>query len=181
MSDNFFNGRIQQLRDTQANWNLVANTFIPLEGEACIVLDGVNKGRVKYGDGVHVWGSLPYVDADTDNKSLSTKAGRVIQLNGYEEASNGQSPSKTSNGFEWITPVKQVIIGEGEPVQPTSSGSLIIPIAGENLGLVKESGEIGIGVDGEISVKEVSADKVMYDEDNSIKDVLNQRTSWEEF
>lgn len=181
MSDNFFNGRIQQLRDTQANWNLVANTFIPLAGEACIVLDGANKGRVKYGDGVHVWGSLPYADADTDNKSLSTKAGRVIQLSGYEEASNGQSLSKTSDGLEWFTPVRKVVLGEDEPVEPTSSGNLVIPIAGENLGVVKESDEIGVESTGEMSVKEVSADKIMYDASNSIKDALNQRTSWEEF
>ena len=52
--------RIQLRHDTEANWQSVAETLIPLEGEACLTTDGENKGRVKYGDGVTTWGQLPY-------------------------------------------------------------------------------------------------------------------------
>ena len=52
--------RIQLKHDIEANWNQVADSFVPLAGEACITTDGENKGKVKYGDGSSTWGQLPY-------------------------------------------------------------------------------------------------------------------------
>ena len=52
--------RIQLKHDMEANWNKVADSFIPLAGEACLTTDGENKGKVKYGDGSSTWGQLPY-------------------------------------------------------------------------------------------------------------------------
>ena len=34
--------RIQLRHDTEANWQSVAETLIPLEGEACLTTDGLN-------------------------------------------------------------------------------------------------------------------------------------------
>lgn len=181
MAKDFFEGRVQLLHDTEENWQSVANTFIPLPGEACVTLDEENKGRVKYGDGLHTWGELPYSnDGHYDGKTIVSD-NHVIQLKGFKDASDGQVPSKTSEGLEWFTPVKTVFIGDDEhPVEPTD-GNIIIPIAGENLGVVKESEEIGVSEEGSMILKEVGVDKVKYDEENSIKDVLDKRTSWEHF
>lgn len=52
--------RIQLRHDTEENWKLVQDEFIPLVGEACLTTDGENKGKVKYGDGASTWGQLPY-------------------------------------------------------------------------------------------------------------------------
>lgn len=43
--------RIQLRHDTDANWQLVKDTLVPLIGEACLTTDGPDKGKVKYGDG----------------------------------------------------------------------------------------------------------------------------------
>ncbi len=181
MAKDFFEGRVQLLHDTEENWQSVANTFIPLPGEACVTLDEENKGRVKYGDGLHTWGELPYSnDGHYDGKTIVSD-NHVIQLKGFKDASDGQIPSKTSNGLDWITPVKTVYIGdEEEPVTPTD-GAIIIPIAGKVLGVVKGSEEIDVNESGEMILKEVDADKVKYSKDESIKDALDKRTSWEHF
>ena len=52
--------RIQLRHDTDANWQLVKDTLIPLAGEACLTIDGPDKGKVKYGDGTSTWGQLEY-------------------------------------------------------------------------------------------------------------------------
>lgn len=52
--------RIQLRHDTEENWLLVADTLIPLAGEACLTTDGANKGKIKYGDGSSTWRQLEY-------------------------------------------------------------------------------------------------------------------------
>lgn len=52
---------IQLRRGFQAQWDAVANTYIPKAGEPCVTLDGKNKGQVKIGDGTSAWGELKYV------------------------------------------------------------------------------------------------------------------------
>lgn len=64
MAEKQINTIIQLRRDTQANWNAVASEFTPKEGEPCLTLDGADKGKVKYGDGVTTWGALKYSGGD---------------------------------------------------------------------------------------------------------------------
>lgn len=52
---------IQLRRGFQAQWDAVANTYIPKTGEPCVTLDGKNKGQIKIGDGTSTWGELKYV------------------------------------------------------------------------------------------------------------------------
>ena len=52
---------IQLRRGYQAQWDAVANTYIPKAGEPCVTLDGNNKGQIKIGDGTSTWGELKYV------------------------------------------------------------------------------------------------------------------------
>lgn len=52
---------IQLRRGFQAQWDVVANTYIPKAGEPCVTLDGKNKGQIKIGDGTSTWGELKYV------------------------------------------------------------------------------------------------------------------------
>lgn len=55
---------IQLRRGFQAQWDAVANTYIPKAGEPCVTLDGKNKGQIKIGDGTSTWGELKYVGAN---------------------------------------------------------------------------------------------------------------------
>lgn len=52
---------IQLRRGFQAQWDAVANTYIPKAGEPCVTLDGKNKGQIKIGDGISTWRELKYV------------------------------------------------------------------------------------------------------------------------
>lgn len=49
--------RIQLRHDTAANWASVGNTLVLLAGEFAYE---TNTGRMKVGDGVRTWNSLPY-------------------------------------------------------------------------------------------------------------------------
>ena len=46
-------------RDTEANYNTIAETFKPLKGEICLV-DTSEGLKMKVGDGVSTFASLPY-------------------------------------------------------------------------------------------------------------------------
>ena len=88
--------RIQLRHDTEANWQSVAETLIPLEGEACLTTDGENKGRVKYGDGVTTWGQLPYsggqdiVEVDAGNVSFDQDLTFTYAFGKYTPGGDGQ-------------------------------------------------------------------------------------------
>ena len=45
MADKTLNVRIQLRHDLEANWLAVGDTLVPLAGEACVTMDGENKGR----------------------------------------------------------------------------------------------------------------------------------------
>lgn len=59
MAERTLKTRIGLKRDTEANFESVQNTFIPLKGEICLV--ETSEGlKIKIGDGVTKFGSLPY-------------------------------------------------------------------------------------------------------------------------
>lgn len=66
MADITLKTRIQLRNDTQANWEKVKDTLIPLAGEMCITNDGADKGRFKIGDGVSTWEQLSYSGPGAD-------------------------------------------------------------------------------------------------------------------
>ena len=49
MADTTYQARVQQKRDTAANWEKVKNTFQPLDGELIIVDTSAGKTRFKVG------------------------------------------------------------------------------------------------------------------------------------
>ena len=80
--------RIQHKRDTASNWEKVASTFIPNDGE--IILYDTKSGtvRMKIGDGVKPVGSLPFVDEAWKNLILAgvedADTWRTIQVDGED-------------------------------------------------------------------------------------------------
>ena len=66
MADKTLNVRIQLRHDLEANWLAVGDTLVPLAGEACVTMDGENKGRFKIGDGTSTWNQLEYVGGDSE-------------------------------------------------------------------------------------------------------------------
>ena len=81
---------IQLRNGPQSAWDKVAQKYIPKAGEACVVTEGKYKGQVKFGDGVTVWGELPFSGAiSSDNKSIFVVDGKM-EIAGYGEALVGQ-------------------------------------------------------------------------------------------
>lgn len=101
--------RIQLKHDVEANWNQVADSFIPLAGEACLTTDGENKGKVKYGDGSSTWGQLPYsggsdvIEVDASKVTFSKDMVFTYEFGKYSPDSSGQvtipSDGKTVEGL----------------------------------------------------------------------------------
>ena len=96
MADNTLKARIQLRHDTEENWGLVAETFVPLAGEACLTTDGENKGKIKYGDGVSKWGELPYsggsdvVEVDASKVSFEDNFTFTYAFGKYTPGGSGQ-------------------------------------------------------------------------------------------
>lgn len=68
-SSNTINTRIQLKSDTEARWNNVGSSFVPLAGELIIYTadSSHNYSRLKVGDGLTAVANLPFIDAGTLN------------------------------------------------------------------------------------------------------------------
>ncbi len=77
--------RQQQKRDTDANWAMVAASFIPLDGEICVYK---TSKKMKVGDGVTPIGSLPFSGGEDDYEKLTNKPILVTQTT-YENDQTG--------------------------------------------------------------------------------------------
>ena len=72
MADKIFKVRLQLRNDTEANWQAIGDTFIPLAGEACVTNDGENKGRFKIGAFFIFWRKELYEKNVVSNKTYWT-------------------------------------------------------------------------------------------------------------
>lgn len=74
MSTKKMNGRVQNKRDTAANWT--KNNPILLDGEMALVVTNAGEVRRKIGDGVKHFVELPF-DDEVLRSLVSTKTGRI--------------------------------------------------------------------------------------------------------
>lgn len=80
MSEKILNVVIKLRRETEEFYDKVKDTFIPLNGEVCLV-DSINYGlRAKVGDGETLWKDLPYSDFITSEDELHINGGVVPEL-----------------------------------------------------------------------------------------------------
>ena len=59
---NSFNGILRLRRDNDYNYARIENTFIPANGEVCLVDTAKIGLRAKVGNGIDVWKDLAYSD-----------------------------------------------------------------------------------------------------------------------
>lgn len=179
MARDVIKSRVQLLHDTEAHWQQVASTFVPLAGEPCVTIDGPNRNKVKYGDGLHTWGEIEY-SGDTgiavDNKSITIEDNFYV-IKGFNSATTNQVPTKNSDGdVEWITPpqcnIEKVYIGDlDHELEPTQDHKVIIPRATDStIGVVKGSEHIKVENDGSIVLKKVPSNLIT-DKESLAQDV----------
>ena len=62
-----YQARVRLKSDTEENWNIIKDSFVPLNGEL-IVYTAPDVIKMKFGDGTTVLGSLPFVSQVFSNK-----------------------------------------------------------------------------------------------------------------
>lgn len=139
MAEKLINTIIQVRRDTQANWTAVASEFIPKEGEPCLTLDGADKGKVKYGDGVTTWGALEYSGGDIP-------VTQVFQVTANTDETDEAAIAR-------ITAGKTIIAGDAVIVSRVISGEKVSKTA------YNYNGTAWAALDGNYNAKNVYFDK----------------------
>ena len=139
MAEKLINTIIQVRRDTQANWTNVASEFVPKEGEPCLTLDGADKGKVKYGDGVTTWGDLEYSGGDIP-------VTQVFQVTANTDETDEAAIAR-------ITAGKTVIAGDVVIVSRVISGEKVSKTA------YNYNGTAWTALDGNYNAKNVYFDK----------------------
>ena len=139
MAEKLINTIIQVRRDTQANWTAVASEFIPKEGEPCLTLDGADKGKVKYGDGVTTWGALEYSGGDIP-------VTQVFQVTANTDETDDAAITR-------ITAGKTIIAGDVVIVSRVISGEKVSKTA------YNYNGTAWAALDGNYNAKNVYFDK----------------------
>ena len=139
MAEKLINTIIQVRRDTQENWTKVASEFVPKEGEPCLTLDGADKGKVKYGDGVTTWGALEYSGGDIP-------VTQVFQVTANTDETDEAAIAR-------ITAGKTVIAGDVVIVSRVISGEKVSKTA------YNYNGTAWTALDGNYNAKNVYFDK----------------------
>lgn len=135
--------RIQLRHDTDANWQAVKDTLIPLAGEACLTTDGVNKGKIKYGDGTSTWGQLQYsggsdvVEVDASKVTFDGDMTFTYAFGKYSPDSTGQvkvpSNGKTLEGLLMDAYSEEKNPSVTQPSVSVASGEMKAYEAGTNV------------------------------------------------
>lgn len=92
---------IQLRRGFQAQWDAVANTYIPKAGEPCVTLDGKNKGQIKIGDGTSTWGELKYVGVNEGAMHFVGTVATKAELPESAEAGDIYQVTEDSKLYIW--------------------------------------------------------------------------------
>lgn len=92
---------IQLRRGFQAQWDAVANTYIPKAGEPCVTLDGKNKGQIKIGDGTSTWGELKYVGVNEGTMHFIGTVATKVELPESAETGDIYQVTEDSKLYIW--------------------------------------------------------------------------------
>lgn len=164
------NSTIRLRKDTQSNYNLIKDTFIPHSGEVCIVTGSNGRNRAKIGDGVSKFSELRFVDEDTAQELI---------VHAYYRNSKFYTDSTYTVECEKSEYKLYIEIGGNNNVYIYNMSddkyhAIVesIPKASENIyGIVKLYGTKGINTDGAMTQKAVSdildtkIEAQIYDED----------------
>lgn len=138
--------KIKLRKDIEANYDLVRNSFIPENGEVCIVdMNGTLKFKV--GDGLHYFGSLPYIESGND------VVGQYYYFNGkfYTDSTYTVEVPKANNHLYIDKSTNKTYIWNGVSYVPN------VPMATESVaGLIKLYNEHGNNIDGTMTQRSIT-------------------------
>lgn len=147
MSNTVFNGVIRLRKDTEANYELIKNSFVPADGEVCIVEYG-DQLKFKVGDGLHYFGSLSYLD----EQNPTVIHGYYLNDKFYTDSTYTSEIEKNSG----ILYIDKIVPGNMYTWDGTKY-NFCVPQATENLaGIMKLYQSSGSNTDGAMSQKAVT-------------------------
>lgn len=139
-------------RDNDYNYAKIQNTFIPYNGEVCLVDTARNGLRAKIGDGETVWAELPYTDEITAANYIirGYLHDSVFYYDGAYQEKITPSINKiyidvTGNKVYFYNGSEYVSIDSNLPVASSTSA-----------GVVKIYGELGQNTDGTMTQKAIT-------------------------
>lgn len=154
-----FNGIIRLRRDNDYNYEKIKDTFIPAEGEVCLVDTALRGLRAKVGDGVTKFGELEYADAQIYSKIESVTESIVIR--GYLK--DGEFYSDSMHTQKIIPSVTSIYINVSENNIYFYSGVKYEKIEGQvssatatTAGIMKLYNEKGQNTDGTMTQKAIT-------------------------
>lgn len=118
---------IKLRKDTEANYQLVGNSFVPANGEVCFVDTEIYGLRVKVGNGVDNFNTLPYQDQENN-----------VVLNGY--ALNGKFYADSTYTVELEKSVNHIYLDRN------SNGSVFVWTGTEFRAIAPEATENVAGI-----------------------------------
>lgn len=153
-------GVVQLRRDNDYNYDKVGNSFIPANGEICLVDTTRNGLRAKCGDGKSTWNELDYID------DYIVK-GYFYQGNFYKDAAH----TKLITGMEqkiYIDIKERIIYFFNDEEFISASGEVYEAATEDKAGIMKLYQSVGQHTDGTMSQKAI-ADEL----DDKIEIALN--------
>ena len=143
-----FDTIIRLRRDNDFNYAKVENTFIPADGEICLVDTARSGLRFKCGDGVSTWAELSYVDE-------YIVKGYFFEDNFYYDLKHTQMISGEENKAYIDIQEKMLYYFDGYDFIPTGSNT-IKEATEEEAGIMKLYQSLGSNIDGAISQKVIT-------------------------
>lgn len=159
---------IRLRRDNDFNFNLIKDSFIPMNGEVILVDTAYDGLRAKVGDGYSTYAQLQYVDQDIRNAVLQG----YYYKNGFYKDVNHQIPFKNMINKVYIDkPHRKFYYFNGE--QYVTIDANLPPASSATAGAVKLYTTTGYNTDGTMTQKAITDEldlrfKTNVDEDNEL-------------
>lgn len=150
-----FSGIIRLRRDNDYNYDKIKNTFIPANGEVCLIDTSTNGLRAKVGDGITIFANLPYSD-----ENILTQINGII-VRGYYKDGNfyadptGQNLVEASVSKLYID-IPQSKIYTYNGVRYETLGGDIPNATADTFGVMKLYNTTGQNIDGTMTQKAIT-------------------------
>jgi hypothetical protein len=141
-------GTVQLRRDNDYNYNKIGDSFIPANGEICLVDTARDGLRAKCGDGKTVWNSLDYIDE-------YVVKGYYFEGNFYKDRAH-KTPIVGAVHKIYIDLEERVIYFFNDDVFISTAGGKIEPATESKPGVMKLYQTVGQNTDGTMSQKAIA-------------------------
>lgn len=168
MAEKTLNILLQLRRDLLSNYS---SSYVPLQGEVCLVDTPRSGLRVKYGDGITNFGSLGYAD-----DVLIT--GYFIDGNFYVDAGQTTEAPKNTNRLYVDLANSRLYIYNGTTFDVVGGGGNIPSASAEVAGVLKLYDGLGDNIDGTMTQKAITTElnkkfEVMVEDEIIVFDNIN--------